>query len=128
MKNELVALSLALCLLAVPIIAAAHHGTNVTYDTSKTVVVKGAVTSFKFSNPHIEILVDVKDESGKVVSWNIEGPGVYTWSKAGWTRNSLKPGDQITATVNPGRTGTPIGVATKIVTAAGKEFVSEAGK
>ena len=128
MKTALVALSIGLCILAVSIPAFAHHGTNITYDASKTVVIKGAVTSFKFSNPHIEILLDVKDETGKVVSWNVEGPGVYTWSKSGWTRNSLKPGDQITATVNPGRSGNPIGVATKVVTAAGKEFVSEAGK
>src|SRR5688572_22961060 len=123
-----VALSLILYLFIVPMIATAHHGTNITYDASKPLEIKGTVTSFKFANPHIEILLDVKDEAGKVTNWNIEGPGVYTWSKAGWTRNSLKPGDQITATISPGRLGNPIGVATKIVTAAGKEFIVEAGK
>ena len=125
MKN---ALRVVLCILAISIPAFSHHGTNITYDPSKTVVLKGTVTSFKYGNPDTEILLDVKDEAGKVVSWNVEGPGVYNFSKAGWTRNSLKPGDQITATVNPGRSGNPIGVVTKIVTAAGKEFVVEAGK
>ena len=128
MKNDLVAVWLGVCFAALSMSLFAHHGTITTYDVSKTVVLKGTVTSFKFGNPHIEILLDVKDETGKVVSWNVEGPGVYIFSKAGWTRNALKAGDQMTATINPSRSGNPIGVAIKLVTAAGKELVIEAGK
>jgi hypothetical protein len=128
MKKDWVAAWLGVCFAVVSAPAFAHHGTVTTYDVSKTVVLKGTVTSFKFGNPHIEILLDVKDETGKVVNWNVEGPGVYTFSKAGWTRSALKPGDQLTATINPSRTGNPIGVALKLVTSAGKELVIEAGK
>jgi hypothetical protein len=108
--------------------AFAHHGTNITYDVSKTVVLKGTVTEFKFANPHVEIHLDVKDDSGKTVNWNIESAGVYYWSKLGWNKTSLKPGDQVTITLNPARAGTPAGVAVKLVNAAGKEFITETAK
>lgn len=127
-KSRMVGWSVGLCLLSLSAPTLAHHGTNFTYDQSKTVVLKGTVTGFKFANPHIEIGVDVKDESGKVVNWNVEGPGVYYWTKIGLNRTSLKPGDQITVTVNPTRTGSPGGVVLKLVTASGKEFAGEPAK
>lgn len=129
MKHEfksMVSWCVRLCLLALPTLSLAHHGTNVTYDQSKTVVLKGAVTDFKFANPHVEIHLDVKDESGKIVNWNIEGVGVYYWTKLGWNRTSLKPGDRITVTINPARTGSPTGVVLKLATASGKEFLTDA--
>ena len=124
MKNGF-ALCLGLVILAVSIPALAHHGTNITYDQSKTVVLRGAVTEFKFANPHVEVHLDVKDASGKTVSWNLEGAGVYYFSKVGWNRTSLKPGDQVTITINPARAGGQTGVILKMLTAGGKEFVSE---
>lgn len=124
MKNAF-ALCLGLAALAVSTPAFAHHGTNITYDQSKTIVLKGTVTEFKFANPHVEVHLDVKDESGKTVSWNLEGVGVYYFSKVGWNRTSLKPGDPVTITINPARAGGQSGVILKMVTAGGKEFVSQ---
>ena len=124
MKNELV-VGLGLVILAVSIPALAHHGTNIAYDQSKTIVLKGTVTEFKFANPHVEVHLDAKDANGKTTSWNLEGLGVYYFSKVGWNRTSLKPGDEVTITFNPSRSGGQTGVIRKMVTAAGKEFVSE---
>jgi hypothetical protein len=90
-------------------VPAAHHGTG-TYDSSKSVTLSGTVTEFAFTNPHAALYFDVKDGTGKVVSWAIEmnSPGVLR--RAGWTKNTFKPGDQVTITVRPARAGTPVGL------------------
>jgi hypothetical protein len=111
-------------LLALSTIGLAHHGTNITYDQSRTIVLKGTVTAFKFANPHVEVHLDVRDQTGKIVNWSLEGTSVYYWSKAGWNKTSLKAGDQITATANPARSGSAIANIVKLVTANGKEFVT----
>ena len=54
-------------------VAFAHHGTA-NYDTTKTISIKGVVTDFQFVNPHVQIVVDVKDENGKAKTW----PGELT--------------------------------------------------
>jgi hypothetical protein len=112
--------------LLLPGVAFAHHGTNATYDQSKTIVLKGTVSEFKFANPHVEIFLDVKDKNGKVVRWTVEGTSLYYWSKAGWNKSSMRSGDQVTVTVNPGRSGATTGNLVKLAHANGKEFVTEA--
>ena len=124
LKSSVVAVCVTLCVLTAQIPTFAHHGANI-YDLSKTVVLKGTVTEFKFSNPHVQVYFDVKDESGNVVNWNAEGNGVYFWSKVGWNKNSLKSGDQITVTLHPSKSGSPVGVVIKMVAAGGKEIVTE---
>src|SRR5438874_2900091 len=75
--------------------ASAHHG-NSAYDEQARVSIKGVVTEFVWTNPHSQIYLDVKDKNGSVVHWGIEtnSPGILT--RAGWTRRSLKPGDEVT--------------------------------
>jgi hypothetical protein len=93
--------------------ASAHHGTGISYDNSKRVTVSGVVTRFAFTNPHSQVYFDVKDEQGNVVAWAAElnAPGVL--QKGGWTRRTIKPGDQITVTLNPSLAGTPVGNAVR---------------
>jgi Family of unknown function (DUF6152) len=79
--------------ISVPLFA--HHGTA-SYDTSKMVTVKGTVTDFQFSNPHVLLSLDVKDDKGNVQKWQGELTSPNHLERAGWTRTSLKPGDQIT--------------------------------
>jgi hypothetical protein len=79
--------------ISVPLFA--HHGTA-SYDTSKMVTVKGTVTDFQFSNPHVLLFLDVKDDKGNVQKWQGELTSPNHLERAGWTRTSLKPGDQIT--------------------------------
>jgi hypothetical protein len=55
--------------LAVP--ATAHHAFNVFYDDTRTISIEGVVTSFRLVSPHSEMLVDVTDAAGNVVSWRI---------------------------------------------------------
>jgi len=84
--------------MAGPILA--HHaGAN--YDREHLITLSGTVTEFIFTNPHAQILFDVKGPDGSVVKWVGVGDPPQRLYKAGWTKTSLKPGDQITVTGGP---------------------------
>src|ERR1700722_17439732 len=74
----------------------AHHSFSAEFDAKKTVVLKGNVTKVDWLNPHIWIYLDVKDDSGKMVSWQCEGGAPNSLTRNGWTKNDLKKGDAIT--------------------------------
>ena len=82
----------------------AHHGSNPNYQWDKRITVSGVVTEFAFSYPHVSIYFDVKNDKGNIEHWSSElGPTpimMRNWG-VGWSRNTIKPGDQITLTCNP---------------------------
>jgi Family of unknown function (DUF6152) len=85
-------------LLVVSGSAFAHHGAAA-YDSSKMVTVTGTVTDFRFINPHVMITVDVKDPStGKIEKWEGELTSPNHLERAGWTKSTIKPGDEVTMT------------------------------
>jgi len=86
--------------------AFAHHG-SAAYDMSKTITVTGKITDFQFVNPHVLISMDVKDASGKVDKWEGELTSPNHLARAGWTKSTLKPGDEITLIGGPAKSGTP---------------------
>lgn len=93
-------------LLGAAVPAMAHHGTSVTYDTSKTIVVEGTVTEWAFTFPHSQIYFDVTGADGKVAHWGTElgpSPTMMRNLKLGWGRDSIKPGDKLKLTCNPHR-------------------------
>ena len=85
---------LALLVPAVPVFA--HHSFEAEYDSKKPLTVSGVVTKLEWTNPHARFYVDVKDESGKVSNWNFELGSPNVLRRQGWTRESLKVGDQVT--------------------------------
>jgi hypothetical protein len=101
--------------------AFAHHGTAA-YDETSRVTIKGTVTQFLWANPHTQILLDVKDDKGNIAHWTTEtfSPGKLVHK--GWTKDCLKPGDQITIILNPAKNGSPVGFLLKVVLANGKEL------
>jgi hypothetical protein len=98
----------------------AHHGVNSEYDSSHPITLKGTVTEYAFSNPHIQIYFDVKDAKGQIVHWGCEGPSPGRLIRDGWPRNATKPGDQVTIMLDPARSGAPVGALRKIVLPDGK--------
>ena len=96
----------------------AHHGTNL-YDMTKPVLLKGTITKFEWGNPHNQIFFDVADDKGEIVHWvtSTEPPAVM--SEKGWTRRSLKPGDQVTVCVFAAKNGAPVGNLEKVVLSDG---------
>ncbi len=91
----IVSAAAAALLLATPMFA--HHGTAA-FDTSKPVTVKGTVTEFVFLNPHCQVYFDVKNEKGEIEKWQGELTAPNKLARAGWTKKTLQPGDQIEAT------------------------------
>ena len=81
---------------------AAHHG-NAAYDQDKTVTMKVTITAFEFGNPHVQVFFDTKDEKGNVVHWNCEGTNPAMLTRIGWTKDTLKAGDQVTVVVHPNK-------------------------
>jgi hypothetical protein len=122
MKTKIVmsfALTVGLLILCGSV--SAHHGTNASYDISKQITKTGTVTQFVWSNPHCQIYFDVKDDAGNIVHWAGEIASTpYQAKKLGWTRDIMKPGDQITITGSPSRAGTPAMVVRKIVLSDGR--------
>lgn len=72
-----------------------HHSFSAEFDANKFVTLKGAVTKIEWANPHIWVYLDVKDDQGHVQPWQCEGGPPNTLTRNGWSRDSLKPGDEI---------------------------------
>src|ERR1700733_2879802 len=98
----------------------AHHGLSA-YDEKTPVTLKGTVTQFEWSNPHSQIYFDVKDDNGTVTHWACETLNPARLLRAGWTKHSLNPGDQITITLISAKSGSPVGFLRKLVLADGTE-------
>ena len=87
----------------------AHHAYIAEFDTTKPVKVTGVVTKLEWSNPHIWIYLDVKDDKGNITHWGCETLAPSNLRRKGWEKDSVKPGDQITVTVAPRKDGKPFG-------------------
>lgn len=127
MKNVhlalLLVMGMAASMTAIP--AMAHHG-NAAYDMEKVVPLKATITGFEFGNPHVQIFFDTKDDSGKVLHWNCEGTNPAMLQRIGWTRTSLKPGDQVTLYIHPNKNPEiNVGLLVKAVLANGQVLESK---
>ena len=105
-KLGIVAVTAGVFAFAVPLFA--HHGTA-SFDTTKTLMLKGVVTEYVWSNPHVLVKMDVKDDSGNVRPWVVEAWNPVTQTARGWTRNSFKPGDEVTAEITPAKNDRTVG-------------------
>ena len=113
------ALSLGVLIFSPP--STAHHG-YAAYETDRKVTVKGTVTEWFWANPHCVLQLDVTDEHGQVVHWGAETENPTTMSRNGWTKDSIKPGDQITITVLPVKNGKPVGRIIEVVLSNGQKL------
>ena len=116
-----VTLALAVGVLLTSVSALAHHGRGLLYDTKETTI-KGTVTEFVWTNPHVQIGVEAVDARGTHRQWLLEASSTGILSQRGWTRKSLKAGETVTVTFHPGARGAPTGDLLKVVLADGKEL------
>src|SRR6266481_5710581 len=61
-------------MLLVAVSAWAHHNMSAIFDFNDRVTLTGTLTKVDWRNPHMEIVIDAKRESGQVESWKGEGP------------------------------------------------------
>jgi hypothetical protein len=94
-------------LLLYPAGAQAHHSFAAFFDAARTVKVTGKVTEFRFTNPHGTITIEVPQPDGTVQIWRAETNAPVVLARRGWSRDALKPGDTITLTGWPSRSGKP---------------------
>lgn len=73
----------------------AHHSFAAEYDSKKPVTLKGVVTKVDWTNPHVYFYIDVTDDAGKVTNWGFEMGPPNGLQRAGWTRNTMKVGDEV---------------------------------
>lgn len=111
----------AIGLLFVSIPISAHHG-NAEYDEKRPLILKGIVTEFMWASPHSKIFLDTKDAKGIAAHWSIETLSPGKLARAGWTKDAVKPGDQVTVTFSPAKNGSPTGFLQKVVFLDGKQL------
>jgi hypothetical protein len=90
--------------------ALAHHGTA-GYDMDKIITIKGTISSFNWSNPHVVIHIAVKNDKGEPQDWIVELAAPSMLARGGWTKNSLKPGDEVVAETHPAKNGVTTGLS-----------------
>ncbi|HXX71612.1 MAG TPA: DUF6152 family protein, partial [Candidatus Acidoferrum sp.] len=99
-----VAFFLVLAVLCVAVGRAnAHHSFAATYFVDQEITVEGTLTQFLYRNPHSFVKVESKDDKGNVVTWSVEWGGGAQLTQEHVTRDTLKPGDHVIVTGNPGR-------------------------
>jgi hypothetical protein len=107
-------------LLALPV--SAHHS-FAPYEPTLQIKLSGAVTEFRWANPHVYIEMDAPDATtGKTRHWLIEcaNPGIL--NRVGWKFNMVKVGDKITVIVSPLRNGDPAALLKQITLADGSKY------
>jgi hypothetical protein len=127
MKARLITMIAAVTvLLIVSVQLSAHHGTA-SYDTSKAVTVKGVVSDFQFVNPHVLVFLDAKDDKDNVQKWQGELTSPNHLVRNGWTKSSLKPGDAVTLSGFPAKSGVTSLWITKVLLADGTSLDPSVG-
>ncbi len=105
---------------------AAHHGAA-SFDTEKELTLKGTVTEWIWANPHCFLKFDAKDDTGTVRNWVVETQNPTDMSRRGWARRSFKVGDEVTVTLQPVKSGAPVGRIRSVVLANGETLGTGGG-
>ena len=124
MRSRLAGLGVFVLILLLTVSAPlfAHHAWR-GYDMGKLTTVKGTITEFDWANPHVWMNFDVTDDKGNVEKWSGGGPSPSRMANAGWTKDTLHPGDQITIVGNRIGDGTYKLRLSKVVLADGRELM-----
>ena len=111
-------LSVAAVILLVGRPVAGHHSFAM-FDSVNKTTITGTVTRFEWTNPHVFIEVDVPGANGQVKHWSVELGSPSILQRSGWKFSDVKPGEKITAIVNPLRDGRPGGMLYRLTLADG---------
>ena len=126
MKHALTVLCVATVIVAGSRAAVAHHGAA-TFDTGKTLVLEGVVTEWVWANPHCFLKFEVKGPDGTVRTWTTETSNPPDMVNRGWNRRSLNPGDRVKVTVEPVKSGNPVGRVLEVALPDGRILNARGG-
>ena len=122
MKTKLALGIAALGMVLASVPAIAHHSFAAEFDSTKPIKLTGSVTKIEWMNPHAYFYIDVKDASGKVTNWGLEMGSPNGLMRQGWTRNSMKIGDEVTVEGSAAKDGSNIGNARSVSLAGGQRL------
>jgi hypothetical protein len=97
---QLAVVCFTIVVLAVPAIA--HHSAAA-FDTTKEMKVTGTVKVYTFKNPHVYMTVEVKKPDGSTNLVEVEAGAASVLNPLGFNKDSVKVGEMVTITGNPGR-------------------------
>jgi hypothetical protein len=102
--------------------AYAHHSFAATYFVDQVITVKGTVTEFLFRNPHSFLKVQAPDDKGEMQIWAVEWAGGAQLAQANVAKDTLKPGDLVVVSGNPGRTASEHRIRLKSISRSADGF------
>jgi len=117
---RLLFLFIGLALLAAPV--RAHHSQAGIFEATKTIEITGVIESVSWRNPHGQILLAVKDESGKETVWDAETASVSILRNRGADGSSIRVGDRVTIAGSPSSRNRPEILARSVLLPSGYEF------
>lgn len=110
---------MGLLVAATPVFA--HHSFSAEYDASKPVTLTGTVSKVEWMNPHARFELDVKDDTGKVTTWDLELGSPNVLMRLGWNRHSLKVGDVVTVKGSLAKDGSKLANARTVTLSDGRK-------
>ena len=120
-RRVLVAAVAGLLLAAAPV--KAHHAFAEEFDINGPVKIEGILTKWEMINPHSWFHFDVKDESGTVVAWMIEGGSPNQLIKQGVTKYTLAIGTQLIIEGFRAKDGSNKAVGRNLLLADGRRLI-----
>lgn len=122
-------LFVALAILVMGVPTRAHHSFAAEYDSNTMLTLTGTVSKVDWTNPHIYIHLDVKDASGKVTTYSLEGYPINTLKRTGFPRSVLKDGQTLTITAYKSKDGSNTGAGREVTFPDGsKKFMGPVGR
>jgi hypothetical protein len=104
MNKQLLTSCILVLALMVSVRVFAHHG-DAAYETAKTISVKGTVTEYSFINPHVQIFIEAKTDKGEAEKWQGELNSPNLLAHRGWSRTTIKTGQEVTLVGYPAKNG-----------------------
>ena len=99
----------------------AHHSSS-SYDMDHPVVLKGVITNVEWTNPHVFIFLNVKDDAGALIEWRVEGNSPNMLTRVGWKKEMLINGDSISVNGAPARDGAKVMRLINLTLANGQKY------
>jgi hypothetical protein len=117
-----------IALLTLPHAVAAHHAFTAEFDSKQFLTLRGTLAKMEWVNPHSWIFLDVKDDAGKVVQWQLELGPPNALFRAGWRKDSVRSGIELVVRGYRAKNGSARANARDVTLPDGRElFVGSSG-